>query len=206
MKKLVIFDFDGVLSDSFTNVYALNESASNFVSKEMSENDFKAMFFGKFHQNLKNFLSLNEKDWNKFIEYKYKIYQNYYDKVDLFTFVPDLIKKISQKYLLAIVSAAPEENIRKLLNKYDIEKSFFLIMGMNKNGKADNLKKCIIDSGADLKNSFFVSDTVGDINEGKDVGLKTIAVSWGFHSFADLKKSCPDLIFNSPKELIENFE
>ena len=46
-----------------------------------------------------------------------------------------------------------------------------------------------------------VTDTVGDLKVAKETGLKTTAVTWGFHSPKLLKSANPDFLVNDFKEL-----
>jgi len=201
--KLIVFDFDGVLADSFSNLYTINKLSAEFVNRKISEEDYIKMFSGKFHHNLYNFLDLNEEELNKYLEYKYKIFNKYYIGANLFSFAPDLIKRLSLTASLAIVSSAPEEAIRRMLEKYGLVDNFFMILGMNKSGKILNLKKCITKAKGIDENSFFITDTVGDIIDGKEAGLKTIAVTWGFHSDNILEKINPNFIVNDYREIIK---
>lgn len=203
MNKVVIFDFDGVLADSFRSVYTINKLSAEFVSKKITEEDYNKMFIGKFHCNLYNFLDLNEEELKIFSQHKNKIYSNHYEQADLFKFAPDLIKNLSKIAPLAIVSSAPEKEIRKMLFKYNLVDNFFMILGTNMEGKVKNIKKCVNSVNADDKHSFFISDTVGDINDGKEAGVKTIAVTWGFHSGDILRKAMPEFVVSDYREIIE---
>ena len=52
---------------------------------------------------------------------------------------------------------------------------------------------------------FYIGDTKGDIIEGRKASVKTIAVTWGWHSEDKLKKENPDFIVHSPIELVKLF-
>ena len=44
---------------------------------------------------------------------------------------------------------------------------------------------------------FFITDTLGDIVEAKKVGIKTIAVDYGYHDRGVLSKGNPDGIISN---------
>lgn len=50
---------------------------------------------------------------------------------------------------------------------------------------------------------IFVGDTPIDIRTGKASGMITVAVTWGFRSIHELRKENPDIIINSPMELLQ---
>ena len=72
---------------------------------------------------------------------------------------------------------------------------------MSKLGKVENLEKCVKLCNVKKENSYFITDTVGDIKEGLAAGLKTIAVTWGFHNKELLNGLKPSYLINNPKEI-----
>jgi phosphoglycolate phosphatase len=50
---------------------------------------------------------------------------------------------------------------------------------------------------------FMVGDSVSDIREAREAGVKSIAVSWGHQSMGRLVKAVPDHVVRLPEELIE---
>ena len=51
--------------------------------------------------------------------------------------------------------------------------------------------------------AIFITDTLGDIEEGKKCGVKSIAVTWGYHPIETLKKGEPYKIISEQHELID---
>jgi len=49
----------------------------------------------------------------------------------------------------------------------------------------------------------FVGDTPIDIQTGKASGMTTVAVTWGFRNLNELQNENPDIIINSPMELLQ---
>ena len=201
--KLILFDFDGVIVDSFDSVYKINKKAAEFVSKKISKKDYINFFKGKFHKNLHNHLQLNKDENKKFLQQKYNVFEGEYLKSGLFSFAPDMIEKLSKEASMAIISSAPSETIQKLLEINNLTKKFYNIFGMNKKGKVENIKKCMIDTSVDAKNTFFITDTIGDVRDAKKVGVKTIAVTWGFHNEDMLRDSNPDYIVHNYNEILD---
>jgi len=54
-----------------------------------------------------------------------------------------------------------------------------------------------------LQDIYYIGDTTGDIKEGKEAGVKTVGVTWGWHSKALLAASRPDYLFDTPEDLLQ---
>lgn len=53
------------------------------------------------------------------------------------------------------------------------------------------------------ENFIFIGDSIYDIQTGKNAGMKTIAVTWGYQPEENLKSEAPDLIAHKPEDIIE---
>ena len=56
--------------------------------------------------------------------------------------------------------------------------------------------------GAGREGACYVGDAPFDVRAGRAAGLRTIAVTWGFFSRADLEAEGPDMIVDTPGELL----
>lgn len=50
---------------------------------------------------------------------------------------------------------------------------------------------------------IFIGDTAGDISEGKQAGVETIGVSWGYNTKEQISDAKPDFIADTVEELGE---
>ncbi|MBU1127341.1 HAD family hydrolase [Patescibacteria group bacterium] len=139
--KLVIFDYDGVIVDSVEwNAKAFIESFGKLGHK-IKEEDFivgeslKTQFQ---HTTNKYRLDLN-----------YQRFKSYFEKavgknrkfIKVNKGFPDLFKKLSKNYTLAIASNNFQEQIEKSLTKHRVLNCFDLIVGIDDKGKFQGLKK-----------------------------------------------------------------
>ncbi|MFZ3015756.1 MAG: HAD hydrolase-like protein, partial [Minisyncoccia bacterium] len=51
------------------------------------------------------------------------------------------------------------------------------------------------------KDVVFITDSLGDILEGNECGVKSIGVTWGLHGRETLKKGNPVAIIDDPRDL-----
>src|SRR3989344_1562533 len=130
-KKLIIFDFDGVLADSFGCLYSLIRSGMKHIGLSFTKERYQELFVGNVHQGFKDFIN-NDQKYLAFSEFRKANYDKYYydegKGVKLFSEAPAFIKKIGKKYILTIASSGKQENIKDLLKKGGVENSFDLIL------------------------------------------------------------------------------
>jgi|SRR3989344_3509812 len=194
--KLLIFDFDGVIADSFSCFYPMIRGGMNSVGISISENEYRNLFLGNVHQGFKNFINNDEK-YKRFSEYRKEHYLDYYEP-KIFKGAVNLFKRSGEKgYTMAIASSGRKDNVLKTLRVNNIGKFFNIVLATNEYSKDEMIKKILNKFKAGAKETIMITDTVGDIKVAKEMGLKTIAVTWGFHSAKMLKSAKPDYIANS---------
>jgi len=190
--KTIIFDFDGVLIDS----YNFSFNTVKEVDCDISEEDFKAHHDGNVLDNPK-VLTTNEKKvyWNN------KYFKNVNNLNQFFSL--DEIKFLNSKFELFIISSNEEDIIKKFLSYKELD-YFGEVLGAKFNN-SKIVKFNYLFNKYDLKvdDCVFISDTLGDILEGHKVGIKTIAVDFGYHNKKRLEKGEPFKIVSNFDELLE---
>jgi len=201
LKQIIIFDFDGVLVDSLDNLYQINSAAAIALDRSLTKDQYLSAFAGPLNQKLGEILSLNEAELEKFINHKRQIFANHYNgtSVQPFPFALDLIKQASDLGTLWILSTAPLEHIRVVLEEHNLLNYFARIIGQSQQPKSVFLNEAVSES----ERTFFLTDTVGDLKEaGKVDGVISIGVTWGFHQADVLKTGNPSFVAHNPKDVI----
>ena len=203
-KHLIIFDFDGVLADSFDTFYLLIKAGMRQVGLSFRPDQYRDLFVGNVHQGFKDFIN-NKKKYLAFSEFRKTNYDKYYyaknSQVKLFLGTSKFLKKISKDYILTIASSSREDNIKNLLEQNGIKNLFDLILADSATSKAGMIKEILNKFKTTPKKTIMITDTVGDLKVAKKFGLKTIAITWGFHSPELLRTTEPDYIIKNFKEL-----
>lgn len=199
-KHLIIFDFDGVLADSFNTFYSLIRDAMNHIGFKITQDQYRNFHIGNVHQEFRDFIN-NEKKYSIFLEFRTTNYDKYYyDKklrAKLFPEAVKFVKKIAKKYILTIASSGKKENIKNLLKEEGINNLFSLILADSSYSKEGMIKEILDKFQTKPRESFFITDTVGDIKIAKKMGLATVAVTWGFHNKKNLILADPDFIVSA---------
>lgn len=194
-KELIIFDFDGVLADSFETFYPLVKDGMEKIGLEITPEKYRSLFADNVHKGFKVLIKDVGK-LNRFLSFRKINYNRYYYdpelRAKLFPEAAKSVKKISKKYRLAIASSGKKKNIKSLLKEGGIDKLFGLTLADSNHSKDKMIRKILAKFNAKPEHTLFITDTVGDIKIAKKMGLKTLAVTWGFHFPKILKKSRPD--------------
>ncbi len=206
---MIIFDFDGVLADSFNAFYPLIRDAMNYAGLSLTQVQYRNFYIGNVHQSFQDFIN-NDKKYKIFSRFRKENYDKYYYdkkyKVKLYPGATKFIKKVRKKYILTIASSGRTNNIVDLLEQNHIKNLFSLIMANSDTSKAGMIKEILDKFQAVPEETIMITDTVGDLKAAKKSGLKTVAVTWGFHSAKILKAEKPDYLANSFKMLYKNIK
>lgn len=209
MEKLIIFDFDGVLADSFDAWYKINAYAfKGALGKTLTKKQNKGLYTDSLNRSFRKF-SGSENNYQKFKKFKEahkeRFLKYYSSQVKLFPFVRFLVSRLGKRGIkLVIVSSATiPEIIGQTLKKTKLENKFIASLSSKGEDKIFQLRRILASLKIKPNNAFFISDTYNDIKWGNKVGIKTVAVLWGFHDKKTLEKAKPDFIIKNYKELYE---
>ncbi|GAC1501186.1 MAG: HAD family hydrolase [Candidatus Saccharimonadales bacterium] len=106
-----------------------------------------------------------------------------------------------------IVSSNSVRNMRAFLRRQHL-RTFFLEIygGVVVFGKSPVLRQLMVDHHIDIKDAIYIGDEMRDIQASQAIGLRSIAVTWGFADKYDLKSLKPTAIVDTPTELIQYLE
>lgn len=196
-KKTLLFDFDGVIFDSFGPVFEINK----ILTPGLTEEQMKERFVGNINESIVKEMGHDGAKENdgKFFDLYIPIMMG----LNIFPGMADAIKKLSEKYRLIIVSSTITGPIREYMDKYDVSKYFEEIMGNDiHKSKVEKIKMVFDKYGVSAGDCLFITDTLGDLLEAEQTGVEGIGVAWGFHGAEILEKGKPVVLVNTPEELI----
>lgn len=195
----IVFDFDGTLVDSFEALYGLNHKVAEILfHRDLSREDYTLAFNGPLHKELPRILSLSSGEDKAFRAGKKYLFDALYSPatVGLHIDVAETLGKLDS-YTFSILTAAPKEVVWQMLRHYHIDGFFSRVMSSEEHSKFEWLNSL-------SKPITFVTDTVGDVIEGKLAGVRVVGVSWGFHKASSLKGAGADVIIDKMSELVNH--
>ena len=125
-----------------------------------------------------------------------------------FSGMPQLIKKLhNEGHELFLVSTNSVRNIRLFMHRQKIHKFFLQIYGgVGIFGKPMALRQLLREHHIDPEHAVYVGDEIRDVEAAKVIGIRAIAVSWGFASRLGLESANPTAMADSPEELLKILE
>jgi len=197
MKKnrVIIFDFDGVIVNSIEVSFEINKET--VIDLEFSE--WQSWFEGNIYKNIRQEFSSEEYQIQYFEKYSNKL-------IDLLPVkgIENVLKKlISMGFILIINSSSSGSGVNNFLKKHDLKKYFAEVMTREVHkSKVEKFKIILEKYKIKADQTVIVTDTVGDVKEAREVGIKSIGTSWGAHEPERLIKNGVDFMAEKPEDIL----
>lgn len=202
--NILLFDYDGVIVDSLeVFMERVISTCKRYGSHNIhSKEDFLNLFNGNFYEKLLESGIPEDKFPRMILDFQTGLEEQ--KNIKLFDGIREMLEKLSKENRLIIITSNSTRVIEESLELKNIT-CFEEILGADK--ETSKVKKIeMMKSKHEGCSLYYIGDTRGDILEGKKAGIKTIAVTWGWHSRDQLREEQPDLMVDSPQTLVNFFE
>jgi phosphoglycolate phosphatase len=201
MTKIFLFDFDGVIINTLPiAVKVYNRLLKKYnLPIQFSKKTFADLFLNNFHQGLAKIIP-DDKLREKILKQRAEEFIRLKNEFEIFKDIKLVLEKLSRKDRIIIISSNGSNYINALLKNNNINCVKEVLGGDIEKSKAKkiNWQK----QKYPKAEIYYIGDTTGDIIEGKQSEVITVAVTWGFHSKELLAKQKPDYVFDKPNELM----
>lgn len=195
--KFVLFDFDGVIADSFGAAFETVQTMCPAITPA----DYQKRFEGNIYEVAHGETFHNESckhDLNWFDIYIPKLR----GKTTVFPGMKEVVHALEKEYVLVIISSTLTFPIEEFLRANNLETHFDWVLGSDVHKSKTEKMNMVFEkyhiSGSDC---VFITDTLGDIREAEKTHIPSIAVTWGFHMEETLAKGKPYALVHMPEEL-----
>jgi phosphoglycolate phosphatase len=216
--RLVVFDLDGTLVDTFDDIAA----AVNYVMKELGLSSHQTgdvkIHVGNGARALMawalNNASGKKPGWAQeaLIDRAVALWKEYYlehpaDHSRLYAGVLDMLGELrSRNIKTAVLSNKPHEVTERLLNVLGVKEMFDYIVGeserISRKPAPDGICYLMNIAGAKPYETWMVGDSEPDIRAGLSAGCNVCAVSYGVGGREELERLRAHCIVNTPMEIV----
>ncbi|HVA10830.1 MAG TPA: HAD hydrolase-like protein [Candidatus Dormibacteraeota bacterium] len=203
----IIFDMDGTIADSFDYV-------SDFLVKQAKlpplNDEQKRSLRGLSMRDMAHRLGYHWWDAPRlFIRGRQRMKQSIKSKnLQSFSGMPEIIRKLhNEGHELFILTTNSLPNVHHFLDDQKIHKYFLEIYaGVGVFSKAPGLRQLLKQQHLRPEEAIYVCDELRDIEAAQAVGVRTVAVTWGFARRGKLVAIRPTALADTPDELMRILE
>ena len=208
MKKAILFDLDGTLTDSGEGIINCAQYAFQQMGYPVPPREEMGVFVGPPLWDTFEKFGIPKERTDEAVQ----IFRSRYVPIGKFENTPypgirELLEALgAEGSLLYVATSKPETTAVEVLEHFDLAGYFDRICGADLEKKR-NSKDAVIAyllnmTGSDAE-MVMVGDTEYDVLGAAAHGIPTIGVSWGYGDVAAMEKAGAKAIANSTKELLE---
>ena len=208
MKKSILFDLDGTLTDSGEGIincaiYALEHYGLPIPSRE----ELRVIVGPPLHESFIRFGVSPEEADNAVAKYRER-----YIPIGKFENTPypgirELLETLrAEGHRLFVATSKPEGMSVEILEHFDLAKYFTRICGASMDtsrSTKDAVIAYLLEECGAQENAIMVGDTAFDVLGAKAHGIPTVGVSWGYGTVEDMEKAGAAAIVHTMEELYQ---
>lgn len=202
--KLVIFDFDGTLADSFPwFLQVVNTVADAYRFKRIEEGEVETLR-GYDARRLLKHLGIPWWKMPLIAKHMHKLSATASDNIALFEGADRLLRQLSQRGItLAIVTSNSYATVQRTLGPETAALITYYECSVSLFGKRRRFRKILKASGVPSSETLAIGDEVRDLDAAAKARIPFGAAAWGFTHIEVLKAQAPAEIFVRLDDIVE---
>lgn len=214
MKKAVVFDLDGTLSDSVLSIaYCANRALQKYGLQTFDTKRYQYFVGDGAAELIRRTLANQGTDRSDLYEEVKAEYDKLFAvdcmyQVKPYAGIPELLSELKGRGIrVAVLSNKPHPNTCKVIHDLFGDAVFDVIQGqtpeINQKPSPDGVFLIAAALGIAVEELLYVGDTNTDMQTGKNAGAFTVGVLWGFRDRKELEENHADAIIARPLELLD---
>jgi len=201
--RLVIFDFDGTLADTFPwFVSVIDEVADKFQFQRLPKEKIEALRRYDARELLKSY---DVPLWKvpMIARHLKGLMARDRGQIELFAGADLLLRRLTERGIkVALASSNSYENVTGILGPERTAMIADFECGVSIFGKAAKLRKIVRRNGVEPAATLCIGDEIRDIEAARDAKVAFGAVTWGYTCAEALAARSPEVLFSSMDEIL----
>lgn len=214
MKKYLLFDLDGTLTDPKVGITTCVQYALRDLGIEEPDLDKLEPFIGPpLKDSFMEFYGMDGEQADRAMK-KYRerfsttgLYEN-----EIYPGIADMLRDLKNKgFQLAVASSKPTVFVEKILEHFDIRQYFQAVVGSELDGSRvskdqvvqEALRQLFGDRPIICQEVYMIGDRRFDMEGARAMNVESIGVTYGYGGMEELKEARADYIVESVEELHE---
>lgn len=214
MKKYLLFDLDGTLTDPKTGITSCVQYALQAFGVEEPDADKLEVFIGPpLKESFMSFYGFSDEQADLAVEkYRERFGKEGLFENEMYQGVPLMLRQLKECGMhLAVASSKPTVYVERILEHFHIKEYFEVIVGSELDGRRTNkdevireaLRQLFRGKEAETDKVYMVGDRKFDVEGARKLQVECVAVAYGYGSLQELKEAHADYIVQSVEELSE---
>lgn len=201
--KVIVFDFDGTLADTFELAFEIfTQLADEFGFRKLNREEIEHVRDMRTRELMK-YLRVSPTKLSRIGSRGTAELRARIDRVFPLPGIPELVRELHRRqFALGIITSNSQENVHTFLRNHDLDLFQFVRSSSKLMGKAREIKQVMKAFHFAPGDMLFVGDETRDIEAAHKAGIAVAAVNWGYNSRSALAGMKPGRIYDRPDELL----
>jgi len=214
MKKYLLFDLDGTLTDPKAGICTCVQYAlASFGIKEPDIEKLTPFIGPPLKDSFMQFYGMDGQQAEDAVaKYRERFQDTGIFENELYDGVQKMLEKLNSRgMVLAVASSKPTVFVERILEHFHIRKYFKVVAGSELDGTrtgksevvAEALRQLFPEQPVEKENVYMIGDRKFDVEGARAIGVESVGVTYGYGGMEELRRAKADYIVRSVEELQE---
>ncbi len=211
MKKLVIFDLDGTILNTISDItFNVNLTMYKFGHKRLSEKKIRSLVGYGAAKLIKDSIKdpISEEEFSKRLDFYNDLYTNSDSpKTVKFYGIDKLLTELKSRNIkIAILTNKPQPTTDEVYKRFLKDYDFDMVLGQSEKIKCkpspEGAELILKTLGIDRVDALYVGDGEPDVLTAKNAGVDLVAALWGYRTKKILKATGATNFAKTPRDVL----